>query len=57
VAATAWDAVHAGFRTTVLEDLCAGVSPATTASVRTELLAANIPFLASDSLLGERRPA
>jgi nicotinamidase/pyrazinamidase len=57
VAATAWDAVHAGFRTTVLEDLCAGVSPATTASVRTELLAADIPFVVSDSLLGESRLA
>jgi nicotinamidase/pyrazinamidase len=56
VGATAWDALHAGFRTTVLEDLCAGVSPATTASVRTELLAAGIPFVISDSALSESRP-
>jgi nicotinamidase/pyrazinamidase len=53
VAATAWDAVHTGFRTTVLEDLCAGVSPETTASVRTELMAAGVPFVNSDGVVGE----
>jgi nicotinamidase/pyrazinamidase len=53
VAATAWDAVHTGFRTTVLEDLCAGVSPETTASVRTELTAAGVPFVNSDGVVGE----
>jgi nicotinamidase/pyrazinamidase len=57
VAATAWDAVHAGFRTTVLEDLCAGVSPATTATVRSELAAADVAFVGSDSVVGMRRPA
>jgi nicotinamidase/pyrazinamidase len=57
VAATAWDAIHAGFRTTVLQDLCAGVSPETTASVRTELTAAGIPFVDSGSVVGQKRPA
>jgi nicotinamidase/pyrazinamidase len=57
VAATAWDAVHAGFRTTVLEDLCAGVSPGTTATVRTELAAAEVAFSDRDSIVGMRRPA
>jgi nicotinamidase/pyrazinamidase len=57
VAATAWDAVHAGFRTTVLENLCAGVSPATTATVRGELAAADVTFADSDSVVGVRRPA
>jgi nicotinamidase/pyrazinamidase len=57
VAATAWDAVHAGFRTTVLEDLCAGVSPATTATVRAELAAADVAFMDSDSTIGVRPPA
>jgi nicotinamidase/pyrazinamidase len=57
VAATAWDAVHAGFRTTVLEDLCAGVSPATTATVRGELAAADVAFTDSNSVVGVTRPA
>lgn len=57
VAATAWDAVHAGFRTTVLQDLCAGVSPATTDSVRSELAAADVAFVDSDRIVGARRPA
>jgi nicotinamidase/pyrazinamidase len=57
VAATAWDAVHAGFRTTVLEDLCAGVSPATTATVRAELAVADVAFTDRDGIVGMRRPA
>jgi nicotinamidase/pyrazinamidase len=57
VAATAWDAVHAGFRTTVLEDLCAGVSPATTATVRAELAVADVTFTDRDDIVGMGRPA
>ena len=57
VAATAWDSVHAGFRTTVLQDLCAGVSPDTTASVRSELAAAGIPFVDSSRFVAEKRSA
>ncbi|HEX4539232.1 MAG TPA: isochorismatase family protein [Acidimicrobiales bacterium] len=57
VAATAWDAIHAGFRTTVLEDLCAGVSPVTTATVRAELAGADVAFTDSESMAGVTRPA
>jgi nicotinamidase/pyrazinamidase len=57
VGATAWDALHAGFRTTVLEDLCAGVSAATTASVEAELTAAGVAVGGSHRLLGNKRPA
>lgn len=44
VRATALDAVRAGFVTVVLEDLVAGVAPATTESARAELAAAGVEF-------------
>jgi nicotinamidase/pyrazinamidase len=42
VLATALDAVRAGFETSVIEDLTAGVAPASTEAAKAELLAAGV---------------
>ena len=42
VRATALDAVRAGFATTVLLELCAGVAPATTERALAEMAAAGV---------------
>ena len=57
VAATAWDAFHAGFGTSVLQDLCAAVSPDTAASAKAALVAAGVVFLESDRVIEEKRSA
>jgi nicotinamidase/pyrazinamidase len=57
VASTAWDSIHAGFPTTVLQDLCAGVSSATTESAQAELQAAGVVFLDTDRVIEAKRSA